>query len=262
MLSAHGIEVERGGSALLRNVDFHVAPGETVALIGPNGAGKSTLLHVLSGAIAAGRGGVRLDGVPLAERSPAALACRRAVLPQTPELGFPLSVHEVVALGRSPHSGLGDRGRDREAVSGALEECEVAHLAERPWTHLSGGERQRVQLARVLAQVWSSEADGDAPVRYLLLDEPTNNLDLAHQQRIVATASRFARRGNGVVAVLHDPNLAAQYADRIIVLVQGRVLADGLPHQIISEDVMRSAFGVEMLCRTHPVNGRPYMVPA
>lgn len=261
MLAAHEVAVARGGRALLTSTDFHVAPGEAVALIGPNGAGKSTLLHVLSGAVAADAGVVRLDGVALSGWSPGALARRRAVLPQAPELGFPLRVRDVVALGRSPHAGSSDRIRDRAAVAGALEECEVAHLAERMYTHLSGGERQRVQLARILAQLGAGTED-DGRTRYLLLDEPTNNLDIAHQQRIAATAERFARCGHGVLTVLHDPNLAAQYADRIVVLVEGRVLADGPPETIITEDTMHAAFGVRVLCRTHPASGRPYMLPA
>lgn len=262
MLAAHGVVVARGGEALLDAVDFHVAPGEAVALIGPNGAGKSTLLHALSGAITPDGGVVRLDGAALSEWSPAALARRRAVLPQAPELGFPLRVRDVVGLGRSPHAGTSDRERDRMAVTGALAECEVTHLAERMYTRLSGGERQRVQLARILAQIGDDIGDAGARARYLLLDEPTNNLDIAHQQRIATTAGCHARRGHGVLAVLHDPNLAAQYADRIVVLVEGRVLADGPPEAIMTEDTMQAAFGVRVLCRNHPVSGRPYMLPA
>ena len=261
MLSADGIKVVRDGTTLLVGADIRVEPGETVALIGPNGAGKSTLLHVLSGAVVADAGDVRLDQAALSYWSPAALARRRAVLPQAPVLGFPLSAGEVVALGCSPWAGTRDAAHDRHIVAEALAECDVTHLAERPYTRLSGGERQRVQLARVLAQVWPSPTERDNGARYLLLDEPTNNLDLAHQLRIAATARRFARRGHGVLAVLHDPNLAAQYADRIVVLVAGRVLTEGAPETIVTEETMSAAFGVRTVCREHPVTGRPYMLP-
>jgi len=259
MLAARALEVDRGGNRLLAGAGIAVAPGEAVALIGPNGAGKSTLLHALSGALAADAGTVSLDGAALSTWPPTALARRRAVLPQATALDFPLTVAEVVALGRSAHAGTPAAARDAAAVAAAMAECEVEHLAERAYTRLSGGERQRVQLARVLVQVWP-DAAADA-ARYLLLDEPTNNLDLLHQQRIAETARRFARRGNGVLAVLHDPNLAAQYADRIVVLAAGRVVADGPPARIVTPAILGSAFGVRVLCRSHPVTGRPYMLP-
>ena len=261
MLAAAAIEVVREGATLLDGAGVQVAPGETVALIGPNGAGKSTLLHALSGALGVDGGDVRLDDTALSRWPPAALARRRAVLPQSPALDFPLSAGEVVALGRSPHAGTPTARRDGDIVAEALAECDVAHLAGRMYTRLSGGERQRVQLARVLAQVWPDCAGDCGSARYLLLDEPTNNLDLAHQQRIAATARRFARRGHGVLAVLHDPNLAAQYADRIVVLAAGQVLAEGPPAAIVTEATMSAAFGVRTLCREHPVTGRPYMLP-
>lgn len=262
MLAARDVEVARGGATLLQGVTASVGAGEAVALIGPNGAGKSTLLHALSGATATDAGTVCLDATPVGRWPPAALARRRAVLPQAPALDFPLTVGEVVRLGRSPHAGTAEAAHDAEVVAAALGECEIEHLAERPYPRLSGGERQRVQLARVLAQVWTEPGDGRKKANHLLLDEPTNNLDIAHQLRIAATAKRFADEGNGVLAVLHDPNLAAQYADRIVVLRSGRVLADGPPEAIVTADVMEAAFGVAVISRTHPVTGRPYMLPA
>lgn len=261
MLEAQDIHVARGGHALLSGAHIAIAPGETVALIGPNGAGKSTLLHALSGALRPDRGEISVNDSSLAAWSQAGLARHRAVLPQTPALGFPLRVHEVVALGRSPHAGRGNRDTDVRIVAAALEDTGAGHLAERRYPTLSGGERQRVQLARVLAQVWPEEEGGDGS-RYLLLDEPTNNLDIAHQRRVVDTALRFSRRGNGVLAVLHDPNLAASHADRIVVLVAGTVWAQGPPEEVLTPGLMEAAFGVDATVHAHPATGRPYMLPA
>ena len=260
-LEADRVDVERGGLTLVRAASLAVEPGECVAMIGPNGAGKSTLLHALSGAQTPARGVCRLDGRPLAEYAPAELARRRAVLPQAPALGFPLNVADVVALGRSPHAGFSDRGEDRRVIQAVLAEADIAHLSERTYPSLSGGERQRVHLARVLAQVWTARC-GDSSARYLMLDEPTNNLDIAHQQRMIATAASFAQYGNGVLAVLHDPNLAAQYADRLVVLADGTVRANGPPDEVLTSSLMADIFGVTALCRTHPRTGRPFVLPA
>lgn len=261
-LAAERVSVIRGGITILRSVTLAVRPGECVAVIGPNGAGKSTLLHALSGALTPTSGCCQLAGVPLAAWSPASLAQRRAVLPQAPSLVFPLMVREVVALGRSPHGGCSDRATDRRAVEGALEAADISHLAARAYTSLSGGERQRVHLARVLAQVWSDADAASTDDRYLLLDEPTNNLDIAHQQRLVSTASEFAARGQGVLAVLHDPNLAAQYADRLALLAYGELMAVGAPETVLTPDRMDDVFGTTTICRQHPRTGRPYVLPA
>lgn len=156
--------------------------------------------------------------------------------------------------GEGPHAGRSDRQTDARIVAAAL--------AERLYPTLSGGERQRAQLARVLAQIWPGDEGREDDARYLLFDEPTNNLDIACQQRVLETACRFAGRGNGVVAVLHEPNLAARHADRIVVLVAGAVLAEGPPGEILTEDIMHDAFGVHATIQLHPASGRPYMLPA
>ncbi|MCS4505118.1 heme ABC transporter ATP-binding protein [Arhodomonas aquaeolei] len=261
MLSGRGIGVARGGRVLLAGVDIAVAPGETVALIGPNGAGKSTLLRVLSGALRPDRGAVSLDDVPLEDWHRTALARRRAVLPQAPALGFALTVREVVSLGRSPHAGMGRRADDVRIVDAALRRAGVAHLAGRAYPGLSGGERQRVQLARVLAQIVPAPGRGEPGGRYLLLDEPTNNLDIGHQQRIVALARRLARRGGGVLAVLHDPNLAAACADRLVVLAGGTVIAAGAPSAVLDRALMREVFGVRVRVHLDAASGRPFVRP-
>ena len=254
--------VERGGTPLLRNVGLRMQPGEVLAVIGPNGAGKSTLLQALSGALPLDAGEAALDGLPLRDWPRQALARRRAVLPQASQLAFPFRVRDVVRLGRTPHAGHSDKRHDRRAAEAALAATDLTHLAERVYTTLSGGERQRVQLARVLAQIQPvSAADGKAAARYMLLDEPTNNLDIAHQHSLMTTARRFAAQGNGVLAVLHDPNLAALHADRVCVLDQGAIIAEGTPEAIFTEDLFARIFQVRTHILHHPATGGPVMVP-
>ncbi len=268
MLSASAIDVDLGRAPVLRGVSLCVREGETVALIGPNGAGKSTLLRALSGAVAPRRGRVALDGRPLADWPRDALARRRAVLPQTPVLSFPFGVLDVVMLGRSPHAGRSRRADDLRAVEGALAETGALHLAGRDYTTLSGGERQRVRLAAALAQVWpepergGAAADGGGGGRYVLFDEPTNALDLAHQQVFMEAAKQLARRGYGVLAVFHDPNLAALHADRVCVLAAGRPVADGPPDSVLREEMFESVFGVRVRLVRHPERRRPIVLPA
>ncbi|MEM7120391.1 MAG: heme ABC transporter ATP-binding protein [Pseudomonadota bacterium] len=263
MLRASDIKVSIGDASILRDVSLDVRPGEIVAVIGPNGAGKSTLLHVLSGARSPNAGLASLDGLPVQRWRPHDLALRRAVLPQTPLLTFPFRVFDVVMLGRSCHAGRSRREDDIAIAQSALKEVDMVHLAERIYPTLSGGERQRVQLARVLAQVWrQSGVDGDAgDTRYILLDEPTNNLDIGHQQTIMETARRFADDGFGVLAILHDPNLAAIHADRICVLSEGALVADGPPSAVMTQDLLQSIFKLPVTVLQHPENGRPIFLP-
>jgi iron complex transport system ATP-binding protein len=264
MLSADEIRVRYGAAEVLKGPSLAVAPGEVVAVLGPNGAGKSTLLAVLAGTLRPQRGAAALEGRALAEWSPRALALRRAVLPQQSELAFGFSVLEVVLLGRSPHAGTSTRDADLAVAEACLAEAEVAHLAGRVYTTLSGGERQRVQLARVLAQigfpdVGFPDAAGGAG-RYLLLDEPTASLDLAHQHATLRTARRAAARGIGVLAILHDLNLAALYADRLVVLSRGTLAAAGAPEAVLTEALVREVFDLAVQITRHPTRGCPQIV--
>jgi iron complex transport system ATP-binding protein len=258
-LAAEFVTVRIGGRALLDDVSLAVAPGEIVAVAGENGAGKSTLLRVLAGDIKPRQGravmnGRPLDAWPLSER-----ARLRAVLPQDTAVAFGFSALDVVLLGRYPHCDGAPGSRDEAISRDALARLDVAHLADRDVTTLSGGERARVHLARVLTQL-----DDDTPKqRYLLLDEPTASLDLAHQHLALGLARELAaKRGVGVLAVLHDLNLAAQYADRIFLLKQGRVVASGVPEAVLSEALVSFAFSVRALVIPHPANGRPLVVAA
>jgi iron complex transport system ATP-binding protein len=259
MLRADEIRVRYGAAEVLRGPSLAVAPGEVVAVLGPNGAGKSTLLAVLAGSLRPQRGAAALEGRALAEWSPRALALRRAVLPQHSELAFGFPVLEVVLLGRSPHAGTTSRAEDLAVAEACLAEAEVSHLVHRLYTTLSGGERQRVQLARVLAQIDYPRGERRAP-RYLLLDEPTSSLDLAHQHATLRTARRAAERGIGVLAILHDLNLAALYADRLVVLSRGALAAEGAPQAVLTEALVREVFDLAVQITRHPTRGCPQVV--
>ena len=256
MLTGHDLTVRAGEATLLAGVSAAVVPGSVLAVVGPNGAGKSTLLHALAGDARPAAGDVLLDGRPLHSWRPEALARVRAVLGQSSALGFAFTALEVVLLGRAPHAGTVSRARDLAIASAALAAAGAATLRARSYPTLSGGEQQRVQLARALAQVW--DVGPQAP-RYLLLDEPTAALDLAHQHRALLRARDWAQRGAGVLVVLHDLNLAATYADRILVLRAGRSIACGPPAEVLTPAVIETAFEVSAALVASP-DGRPLIV--
>lgn len=257
ILEAEGIAVRRETRALLREASLALRTGELVIIVGPNGAGKSTLLRVLSGEFAPSAGTVTLRGRELGRWRKDELARVRAVLPQNSALDFPFTVFEVALLGRLPHArGMHPTRRDRQIAWAALELTSTAELSARLYPTLSGGERQRVQLARVLAQIWES----DEP-RCLLLDEPTTNLDLVHQHATLKIARAFAERNTGVIAVLHDLNLAAQYADRVAVLHRGEIVAIGPVSDALAPELVHRVFGLETVALRHPELTTHLLVP-
>lgn len=260
MLSAREVTVVLGHKPILRRASVTLFPGEVVAVIGPNGAGKSTLLRTLAGGLAPSAGEILLDGRAITAWTRRDLARRRAVVPQDATLSFPLSAIEVVLLGRSPHLGASTAHRDIEIATAALRATGTDRLADRDYTTLSGGERQRVQFARALAQVWAEDGDR-RNARYLLLDEPTASLDLKHQRQVLELARRCADQGFGVLVVLHDFNLAAAYADRLWLLVDGQLAAEGAPADVLSPARVEWAFSVAVTVRPHPRTGRPLVIP-
>jgi len=240
-------------SYVLRDIDLDVRAGERLAILGPNGAGKSTVLRLLAGTLSPDSGKVLLDGADISSLRGTERARRLAFVPQETRVAFDFTVLEIVLMGRSPRLGLlGIEGaHDVEIARQALELTGTAHLAERPISRLSSGERQRVLLARALAQ----EPDT------ILLDEPTAFLDLGHQVRIHRLLAGLHReRGTTLVFVSHDLNLAARYADRIVLLASGRVLQDGPPAQVLTPDSVRAAYGVEVRIVDDPALGAPTVV--
>lgn len=268
MLSAESITLHLGGRPILEAVDLSVGPGEFLALVGPNGAGKSSLLRLMAGSLKPTSGRVCLDGLMLERQDPRSLACRRAVLPQSSLLNFPFTVHEVVCLGRSPHRT--GAARDRQVAEEVMALTEVLPLAGRRYTELSGGERQRVELARVLAQIWP-ESTGESETektRYLLLDEPTSSLDLRHQQTVMRVARRLAARGFGVLAVLHDLNLAARNADRLALLAPGSegqggyLVRQGAPAEVLEADLLSAVYETPLALLPGQSGAPPVILPA
>ena len=233
-----GVTVTLGGRAVVRDVTAEVEVGEWVALIGPNGAGKTSLLRAVAGLLPCD-GIVRLDGVPLVELGRRERAQRLALVPQEPRTPPWLTVAEYVLMGRTPYlRPLAREGAgDREATARALSRLELEELAERPLGTLSGGERQRVVVARALAQ--------EAPI--VLLDEPTASLDIGHQQQALDLLDALrAADGLTLVAAMHDLTLAAQYADRVLLLDAGRVVADGSPAEVLTEAALAEHYGARV----------------
>jgi iron complex transport system ATP-binding protein len=244
-LAAERVGVEIRGRWLLRDVSLAVSPGEIVALVGPNGAGKSTLVRVLAGDLVPTTGRVVLDDRPIERFRPRELALRRAVLPQQTILQFAFTAREVVEMGRGPR-----RSDDETVVAASLARTESTHVAERIYPSLSGGEQSRVSLSRVLAQ--------ESPV--LLLDEPTASLDLRHQQLVMEVARTLAAEGAAIVAVLHDLNLAASHADRIALMHDGRLVADGPPWDTLTERLLTEVFACPIAVTPHPVRECPLVI--
>jgi len=248
MITAEDLTIRAGRSTLIDRVSLALKPGAVTAIVGPNGAGKSTLVRALTGELAPASGRVAIDGEDLAHWTPRALAARRAVLPQASSLAFPFTVHEVVRLGVLAAR---DRRAANDRVVAALSAVDLSGFGGRLYQQLSGGEQQRVHLARVLCQL---------PAAWLFLDEPTSSLDLRHQLMALVAAQRFARAGGGVVAVLHDLNLAARHADRIVVICKGRVAANGAPADVLTPQMIEEVFGVALAVgRTG--DGTPYVLP-
>jgi iron complex transport system ATP-binding protein len=260
MIALDDITVRIGEATLLGGATTAVRPGRLTAVVGANGAGKTTLLRVASGEQVPTEGIVRMDDTPLNSLSAETQARQRAVLPQHARLGFAFPVFEVVLMGRTPHTrGAAETSRGAEITAAALEAVAMTDFADRAYPTLSGGEQQRVHLARALAQVWEAPTEGG---RYLLLDEPTASLDLAHQHGVLRTARSFADEGAGVLAVLHDLNLAAQYADHVVVLSGGEVLTQGAPADVLTSETIRTAFDVPVLVQPHPCRECPLVIPA
>ena len=249
---ARQIRAGYGEREVLRGVDLVARAGELVALVGPNGAGKSTLLRVLGGLLRPGSGSVTIDGIDVWAMDRRSIARLVAIVPQIFETLFPFTVREIVALGRTSRLGpLGTLGaEDARAVTRALDDIGASDLADRRIDRVSGGERQRAVLAMALAQ--------EAGV--LLLDEPTAHLDPAHQRATLERVATLARvRGLAVVAVLHDLNLAAAFASRVMLLADGAVVRDGPSVHVITPELIAKVFGPGL--RVVAYDGRPFVIP-
>lgn len=223
-------------SPAIDHVNFRVSEGEFVALIGPNGSGKSTLLKLLMGLLKPQEGEIKFLGKPLEKVHPRALAREVAYLPQEDEIHFPFTVGEVVMLGRWPHSrgAFFDSPIDKEASARAMAKVGIEQWSGKPVTELSGGERAMVMLAKAIA----------TEPRCFLLDEPAGELDLKHAFEAYRLLRELADSGSGVVVVSHDVGAVSRWADRVVLLCDGRVLADGKPEEVLDKEKLREAYGV------------------
>ncbi len=248
------------GQRLLSDISLELAGGQLLAVLGPNGAGKTTLLRLLASETEPSAGTIALNGRPLALFNDNERARRLAVLPQRTDVSFPYPVFDVAMFGRMPHYRTSNLRQDRRIVWECLERTESAHLAEQSFLTLSGGEKQRVQLARVFAQLEDGGEDLEGKV--LLLDEPTSALDLAHQHQVLGLARETARRGAAVLAILHDLNLAAEYADELLVLHKGHPVAQGSPGEVFTPTLIEHVYRVRAKVHAHPIHGSPVVCVA
>ena len=240
MIKANGITFMAGNRNLLNGINISVSPGQMLTIIGANGAGKSTLLKLLCGEHKAYEGSINFHGTNINDIPPAKLAKMRSVLSQQSTVSVSFIVKELVLMGRYPHFDIRPTPNDMSIVDAVMAETGITHLANRDYGTLSGGEQQRVQLARVIAQIW------DVPGGFLFLDEPTNGLDLLYQQQLLQTVRKLADKGYAIISVLHDINLASQYADQILILKNGYTVAFGSPLEVINCENIHEAFSIKV----------------
>jgi len=253
-LDVRGLTVAYGSRQALRDVSLAVPEGQLLGLVGPNGAGKTTLIRAVSGVVVVREGRIRLHGADSTALSARDTALRVAVVPQNPHLPPAFTALELVLMGRTPHLRLlqGEGEADLRAARRAMLATETWHLAERLIGELSGGERQRVLIARALAQ--------ETPL--LLLDEPTAHLDIGHQAATLRLMARLCRsEGKAVLAAVHDLTLAGQFCERLVMLHEGRVVAEGSPRDVLTPERLRQVYGASVHVLPHPLTGRPVLAP-
>jgi iron complex transport system ATP-binding protein len=252
-IETRGLSFQYENGLALSDITFRAAESELVALVGPNGSGKTTLLKILLGLLRPGAGTVALYNQPLSSYAPKERAKNIAYVSQQPALSFPLTVSELVALGRYPHSlRFQSSSQDATAVDHALNQTDAMHLAHRNFDTLSGGEQQKVLIARALAQ----------SARILLLDEPTLHLDLYYQLQILAALKRLCTEQRiTVITVLHDVNLVSLFADKALLLSSGQLRAFGPVEVVINEAAIKDLLGVAMKATKDGETGARYFVP-
>jgi ABC-type cobalamin/Fe3+-siderophores transport system ATPase subunit len=236
-LETKELVVRRGGRAILEGVTLHLRRGELLAIVGPNGSGKSSLLRALAGLWRPSGGEVSLDARSLAEYSRRELARHISFVPQDTRIGFAFTVEELISMGRYPHRGRFAREGtvDRAAIESAMSRCDVLYLSHRYANTLSDGERQRVWIARTLA------VDPD----FILLDEPTSNLDVEHSLAVLDLCSTLRQSGKAVAVTTHDLNAVARYATAVVLLHEGRLVAQGRGEHVLTPSALESVFGVD-----------------
>ncbi|AWH84377.1 heme ABC transporter ATP-binding protein [Flavobacterium album] len=255
MLEATNISYAHRKFSILEGIDISVNNGELLVIVGPNGAGKSTLLSLLANEFGKTEKPVFFKKKTFKQWDDKELAHNKAKFSQSNNSDIPLSVNDVVMMGRYPYFQSVPHKEDLDAVQKAMQETDVAALKERDYNSLSGGEKQRVHLARVMCQL-----DNDVQSKLVFLDEPLNNLDVLHQHRILHTVKDFTEKGNTAVMVLHDLNLAAQFADRVMLLKKGKIVAHDVPDKVFTKEIISRVYNFPCTICPNPVNQNPLII--
>lgn len=258
MIEVSDISVSLGKKKIVENASFNAEAAQFTVIVGPNGSGKTTLMRALSGDLPF-TGRIAINGFAINRLKLWQMAAMRAILPQSTQLSFPFTVREIVKLGLiSGRSGAARREAE-DLPDEALALVDLAGFGGRLYQELSGGEQQRVQLARVLCQVWHPLLDGQP--RFLFLDEPVSSLDIKHQLIIMQIARAFAKRGGGVIAILHDLNLTAMYADRVVVMHGGRIDSVGTPAEVLTDERIQRVYECALKVGALPATQVPFILP-
>lgn len=255
MYEAVDISLRVREKSILEGVNVILNPGRFVAIVGPNGAGKSSLMKVMAGELRPMHGDIVINGREMSSYSSRELSLLRAVMPQHSSVQFAFSVGQIISLGRHMHPS--SRKHNARMIEEVMALTDTEKFRDRNFMTLSGGEKQRVQLARVLAQVWEETVHP----RYILLDEPTSSLDIAQQQQLFRLAKQVCERNIGVMAIVHDLNLAAQFADELYFLKEGKIVSAGDPQEVFTKKNIEETFCCSVNVYHDPCNKCPYIIP-
>lgn len=255
MYEAVDISHSVGTKQIIRKINLAVKPGQLTAVVGPNGAGKSSLLKIMSNEQRVYSGAVRINGKPAGKYNARELSRIRAVMAQQSGLQFAFTAREVIALSRQAHHTT--RAENLNIIDEVIEVTGTGHFADRNYLTLSGGEKQRVQLARVLAQVWEETVFP----RYILLDEPTSSMDIAQQQSMFRIVKHIRSRNIGVLAIVHDLNLAAQFSDSICMMNNGELVGSGPAIDVFTKDNIEKTFCCKVSIHHDPCSRCPFIIP-
>jgi iron complex transport system ATP-binding protein len=258
MLKLQNIQYNIGSKIILENVNVQFEPNKFNIILGQNGSGKSSLLKIFCGQTKNYKGNVLYNDTNLQTIRTEDIAKHRAVMSQLPTLSFPLKVSDVVMMGRYPHFHFSPTKKDEHICQEAIELMNLQIFADRNYLTLSGGEKQRVQYARVLAQIW--EQPTNEHMRYLFLDEPITSLDVKYQQEFLKIAKGFINENTIVIAIMHELNLAIQFADHLFFLKEGKLIANGVTNNILSADLLEKVFDVKVEMIYSAYTEKPYII--
>ena len=256
MISTSALSYKINGTSILEDISFAAQKGEFIAIVGPNGAGKSSLLTLLANELDSRENRkILLKNISLSDWKTDELAFHKAKFSQHYAQDIPLLVKDVVLMGRYPYFDSRPKSEDLESIDKMMRETDVIHLQNRDYTTLSGGEKQRVHLTRVLVQL-----ENEVEHKILFLDEPLNNLDIRHQHNTLELLKKFTQQNNAAVVVLHDLNLASEFADRIFLMKNGRLLAEGKPGEVFQPSIIEEAYSFPCTVCENPVNQKPLII--